>query len=254
MKPSSIRSSAFRVIVLAIFALCTSRYAAADGVLYSQPAQSPVTTVGGLDQYMGSFAVADTFSLSQGGTLDAIQWQGSYTDSTTAFPVADATSFLLYLAACSTADCSSGSSFVDGFPYPTMVTPSMANETFIGNSTPLIDGIISVPGSNYTYQYNLPSPAHLSSGFYQLSIFANLPESNNNTAWSWDAGTGGDGKSVKFYGDGTNDFDLAFTLSGTQDTATAPEPSSVLLFGLGLGALIAFARKVPLQASQTKLS
>jgi hypothetical protein len=230
------RSAVLKRLLFVLFLLCMSTCAKADDIIYSQPAQTPVSNLGGIYFHSASESVADIFTLSQGATLSSIQWQGSYDGSIfkSDFPAADASSFVLLLATCTDPSCS-GDFFVPG--YPLEVTPSMANETFIGNSTANVDGAFAVHASNYTYDVNLASPQHLASGTYEFSIFPELPiPTGDENGWSWDAGTGGDGVSrILNSALPPNDFDLAFTFLGTNDSTTpTPEPSSSLLIGIGL--------------------
>ena len=74
-------------------------------------------------------------------------------------------------------------------------------------------------------------PVQLSSGQYFLSISPGLP--TEDTGWSFDAGTGGDGISQGPNPTRPDNFDLAFTLNGTP-TSNVPEPSSLPLLGIGL--------------------
>ena len=119
-------------------------------------------------------------------------------------------------------------------------SPSMANETFLGTSSALnISGDIPASSSNYGYQVNFSVPVQLSSGEYYLSIFPLLP--TQDTGWSFDAGTGGDGISQGLNPSLTDNFDLAFTLNGTP-TAPVPEPSSLPLLAIGLALAVVGAQ------------
>ena len=210
----------------------------ADQVIYSQPLQTPLVDAGGLYTPTGNFVTADTFNLTQGASIDSIQWFGSYENgNSVGFPTPTATSFILFLGVCHASDCLSNGDFDDiiGFT-PVEVSPSMAHETFLGTSTSLnLAGDIPTQSSNYSYQVNLPVPLQLSSGTYFLTILPQLAA--GDVDWSFDAGTGGDGISQGLNPTLLDNFDLAFTLQGTP--APVPEPSSLLMMAAGL-ALICF--------------
>jgi hypothetical protein len=207
--------------------------AKADQVIYSQPLQSPLVDVGGLYTSTGNFQTADTFNLAQGASVDSIQWFGSYENgNTVGFPTANATSFILFLGPCLGSDCLSFDDFGSLNGFPLEVSPSMAHETFLDTSTAVnIEGEIPSSSSNYGYQVNFSVPVQLASGEYFLTIVPQL--SSSDPDWSFDAGTGGDGISQGLNPTLLDNFDLAFTFNGTP-TANVPEPSSLLLLGLGL--------------------
>ena len=206
----------------------------ADQVIYSQPLQSPLVDVGGVYIHAGSFQTADTFNLAQGASVDSIQWFGSYENgNTVGFPTATAISFILILGVCHASDCLSNDDVdsINGFPL-VEVSPSVAHETFRGTSTNVnVEGDFPSASSNYSYQVNLSVPLQLPSGQYFFSILPQLPA--GDVLWSFDAGTGGDGISQGLNPTLLDNFDLAFTFNGTP-TANVPEPSSLLLLGLGL--------------------
>jgi hypothetical protein len=218
--------------------------AKADQVVYSQPLQSPLVDAGGLYTPTGNFQTADSFTLAQGASIDSLQWFGSYENGdAVGFPAATATDFFVVLGTCVDSNCLSDLSDVGDIPgVPIMeFSPSMAHETFLGTSSNLnLAGFIPSNASNYSYQVNFTVPIQLSSGEYYLTILPKLAPGDAD--WSFDAGTGGDGISQGLNPTLKDNFDLAFTLNGTPTTANVPEPSSVLLLGIGLGIVCLLAR------------
>jgi len=232
--------------------------AKADQVVYSQPVQSPLVDAGGLYTPTGSFVTADTFTLTQGATINSIQWFGSYENGNgVGFPSATAADFIVFLATCRNSDCLTNSAdvgdiLIDGdIPLPpTEFSPSEAHETFLGTSTSLnLAGDIPTQASNFSYHGNLSAPVQLSSGEYFLTILPQFPQGggNSDVDWSFDAGTGGDGISQGLNPSLLDNFDLAFTLNGTP-TAPVPEPSSLLMMAVGLALICLLAlrrRRLP---------
>jgi hypothetical protein len=233
--------------LLASFCFGLPAVTQADQTIYSQPVQSPLVNAGGFQESSGGFINDETFTLSQGASVTSIQWWGSYENGTgTGFPAASATEFDVLLGVCGP-DCLTtlSGTLVSGFPMS--LSPSMANETFLGTSSSiLLDGSIPTASSNYSYQVNLASPVQLSSGEYLISIIPILAPTALDAGWSWDAGTGGDGISQIFGATNPTNFDLAFALNGTP--TPMPEPSTlwlVLMGGLGvMGAALVRARLV----------
>jgi hypothetical protein len=234
-----------KLAILAILAIGAVTLGAncvrADQVIYSQPVQSPLVDVGGLYTPTGNFQTADTFTLTQGATINSIQWFGSYeNDNGIGFPAATAIDFIPVLGICHASDCLSNNDF-DDIPGFSLIqySPSAAHETFLGTSTSVnIEGDFASASSNYSYLVNFSVPLQLSSGQYFLSILPQLPPGDGNVDadWSFDAGIGGDGISQGLNPSLVDNFDLAFTLNGTP-TAPVPEPSILLLMGVGLAVI-----------------
>ena len=234
MKTNKLKLAILAILAVGAITLWASGVKA-DQVIYSQPLQSPLVDAGGLYTTTGSFQTADTFTLTQGASIDSIQWFGSYeNDNTVGFPTPTAIDFVPVLGICHASDCLSNGDFDDlpGFSLMTVFTVRGARD--LPRDFECIRPIRrrSIYSSNYGYQVNFSVPLQLSSGTYFLSIFPELATGiRTGRLMRAQAET-------EFHRAPTqpcaDNFDLAFTLNGTP-TANVPEPSSLLLLAVGLG-------------------
>jgi hypothetical protein len=230
------------VIVPGLVALMSVALASpgrADAILYQQPSIFPGAFDSQTSYLTGAgalFRVFDNFTLAQGAQITGIRWQGLYVDGRD--PAANpappsASQFGIFFHA----DNGSGSpgaqlqGSYNGLPD--------VGETFLANRDNFVpqgifgsDTPITVP--IYDYEAKLATPfAAAANTKYWVTVFALTPSGLD--FWGWNSGSGGDGSSVRDNnGGGLQQFgsDRALTLLGP--AAVIPEPSSLVLAGMGL--------------------
>jgi len=240
-----------RLLAASALLLGLAAPATADGILFTQPSDFPVSGRVGAwaSQFdtgtpsLGNFATAfDNFSVMGAGSfqVNSVSWQGGYFAPPTSGPI---TQFTLTFY-------SNSATGTPGTPLLTETIPGNANETFVG--TEPASGALG-PDLVFNYSTDLPTPFAGTAGTqYWLSIVPDLNFSSSDFGqWGWHTGTGGDGTSFQDFVvpgqppfHGFNPNDLAFTLTGLGPTVI-PEPTSMLVWGaLGVAWLAGYrARK-----------
>jgi hypothetical protein len=228
--------------LLAVFAvLAHAGPASADPILYSQPPQSPVVSTRASQQQPTPglvFQTFDAFVLAQDALITGISWQGSYFNTFMTDPAfAPAANAFGFTVALYMDNAGAPGTLLDSQTF----SPSNAGETFAGQQafTPTL-GL-----SIYNYSASLGSGWLASAGTtYWLSVYALSPDASPTQAqWGWNGGTGGNGTSVQstLGVPAVVNHDRTFTLEG--QPTPVPEPSTLLLLGMGGSALIARARR-----------
>ena len=192
---------------IAVMGFAAAAPARAD--IYSQPWDgtgnlyaSQNDTTGG----NGNFAtVYDNFTLGTTSTVTGVDWVGGYFNPPTQGPI---TAFTISFYADS-----------GGAPGGLLASTSVsgtANETLL-------------TGPNYSYTTAITPFIAAAGTEYWMSI---VPDLGFPPQWGWASGTGGDGIAYQdFFGSRSQlGTDLAF---GLQGSPVVPEPSSLVLAGLG---------------------
>jgi hypothetical protein len=116
------------------------------------------------------------------------------------------------------------------------------NETLVSDqpNSPL-NGLGSHGLANYSEQVTVDTPLIMGPGTYEVVTTA-LIAPGSPDIWTWDAGTGGDGRSGYSDSTGVVPYDLAFSLIGTESSTTSPVPEPPSFIFMGLGTLAFAAR------------
>ena len=234
-KRGALVTSLFPLLAL----LAHAGLASAAPILYTQPPQSPVqSTRASQDQdTLGLvFQTFDSFALTESALITAISWQGSYFNTAVPdpsfAPPANASGFTVafYLDNAGTPGA-----LLDSQTF----SPFNAGETFVGQQAFTATLGLSI------YDYSVSMDFLASAGTtYWLSVFALSPDPSPTEAqWGWNGGSGGNGTSIQSVSGvpAVVNLDRAFTLEG--EPAPVPEPSSLLLLGTGVSALVARVRR-----------
>jgi len=225
----------------------------ADTLVYNQPAVSPVQRILIAEAFTSGtvsdiFVPFDNFTLSDNATIDTVQWQGAYVDGRPAGSTGspEATQFLINFY--SDSDGEPGT-ILDP-PNIVRASPSEAHETLVGSIPDFSDPddfiFGPLPVTIYDYQVTLSTPVHLLAGQqYWLGIVAFMPD-NAEFDWFRTVGQGPDNFSwqVSNLGMLSLNFDTTFSLSGTTDVSSVPEPRPWALLGTSLILILAFRRIV----------
>jgi len=214
--------------------------ASADPILYMQSPHSPVQSTRASQQQPTPglvFQTFDSFVLGQDALITGINWQGSYFNTLVADPnfAPAANAFGFTVALYSDAAGTPGS-LLDSETF----SPFNANETFVGQQAFTATLGLSI----YNYSTSLGSGWLASAGTtYWLSIYALSPDASSSQAqWGWNGGSGGNGSSVQsvFGVPSVVNLDRTFAIEG--QPTPVPEPSTLLLLGMGGGTLVARMR------------
>ncbi len=218
--------------LLVIVALATvPATARSSGVLYSNPSDYPGSSWVSWDSlYDGTsgYVLFSSFQLTQSSLISSLSWQGDYCSNDLAAnpPSADSTSFSLdfYTSAGGVPGA-----FLSGETVG--VGGGGVQETLLGNDSILLGFVTPTTASFYDYSVNLPTPISLSGGTtYFLSIVANTTNPVGLPYWQWMSG-GYNGPTYSSYSSGPQaSSSRTFTLEGS----AVPEPSSLVLFVLGV--------------------
>jgi hypothetical protein len=237
------RNSARITWLLPVIAMLAHAGAAsADPILFTQQPQTPVQSTRASQHQPTSglaFQTFDNFVLGQDATITGISWQGSYFNTLIADPTfaPPANAFGFTIALYSDTGGTPGT-LLDSVT----LSPSSAGETFVGQQafSPTL-GL-----SIYNYSASLGAGWLATAGTtYWLSVYALSPDASASQAqWGWNGGTGGNGTSVQsvFGTPSTVNFDRTFTIAG--QPTPVPEPSTLLLLGMGGSALAARVRRL----------
>ena len=223
-----------RSVVLTVFALVLlpARAQASSIVLYQQvpdfPAPSSFRTSYGTSSQT-FFRTSDNFTLTQGGVVTNVTWQGSYQDFVNSQNPAAPNTVSFDIAFWADASGQPGASLLSQ-----TIAYASVTATLVG---------FSATGLNvFDYQVALPTPFLAQPGTtYWLSIFSN--SSSFSPLWGWRSGSGGDGltfqQNFSTGGSTLTGPDRAFALVG----APVPEPGSVVLLVSGLAAIALIRRR-----------
>jgi hypothetical protein len=228
--------------LLPVFALLAhAGPASADPILYAQPPQSPVQSTRASQQQPTpglAFQTFDSFLLAQDALITGISWQGSYFNTLISDPnFSPAANALGFTVALYMDNAGAPGTLLDSQTF----SPSNAGQTFVGQQafSPTL-GL-----SIYNYSASLGAGFLASAGTtYWLSVYAHSPDASPTEAqWGWNGGSGGNGTSVQsvFGVPAVVNLDRTFTIEG--QPTPVPEPSTLLLLGMGGSALIARARR-----------
>jgi hypothetical protein len=112
----------------------------------------------------------------------------------------------------------------------------------LGSGSPVNTGSHSfaIGGSYNVYEFNATTSISLPAGSYFLTIYGTVSDPGNMYGWATSEETQTDEWSYSpafHFWDGPSDAGLAFNLTGNYETASTPEPVSLIFFGTGLVAV-----------------
>ena len=243
----SMEESMRRVMSAMMMASClllTGREALGSS-LYTQPANFPPDNpcacwTSDFAPGQGGYQTFDNFALGQDSLVGFVDWQGFYYDYINASgnPAgANTDSWTLSIWS------DNGSNAPGALLYSQTTSPALVTSTFVGSSSSG-NNSLGVPLDVYDFSLHLDSPFNATAGTpYWISVLSN--QTNFNPLFAWSYGLGGDGQSLQYTFDGAGNVVAANYQFGDRALSleAVPEPATLSLMGLGLGALTCRLRR-----------